>query len=284
MGVTHQKPADCVAVPPKGGKLFSLLIGLCPCGRRISRVSGLLTSAGCALPRMHSFQPTTTTTVCTNTVNPNTMAQSQSDEMSVDKTEKSERVVTYLTPDKKSAVETASGDQSVASWVRDAINQKLKNDQQEEILNSTNAEQRIRSLVAEASDDLEESTEQAADQIRQATQQYHQLLAVSGVYNIASFRLLGDNAGFTDGQRRTAIDDAVARLNEPDTPALNYADLIVDETGNDARASESRAEQNQEQQPQDGGAEIPDLTSSHRNDSDDSDDDDDNRGGIDDLV
>jgi hypothetical protein len=202
------------------------------------------------------------------------MAQSQSDDMSIDKSEKSERVCTYITPDKKSAVETASGDQSVAAWVRDAINAKLKNDQQEEILNSTNAEQRIQALVAEAVDDLEASTDDAAAQIQQATQQYHDLLALSAVYSVGSFRLLGDYGGFSDVQRQSAIEDGVARLQESDVPELDLSAIAGNNTtGNDARASESRAQnQQQGQQPPDSPDLSPPSTDGDDNDTTDLDD------------
>ena len=177
------------------------------------------------------------------------MAQSTTD-MSIDEQEKSERVCTYLTPTKKSAIETASGDQSVASWIRGAINQRLKQDQQNEILDGTNAEQRLEAIAAEAADDLEKQTEEAGKQIARATRQYHHLLAVNAVYSIASFRLLGDYGGFSDIQRKTAILDGQARLHDDDEPTLGWDDLgdPTDPPTDDARASESRA-QKQEQQP-----------------------------------
>jgi hypothetical protein len=201
------------------------------------------------------------------------MAQTQPDEMSVDENEKSERVVTYLTPDKKSAIETASGEQSVAAWVRDAVNTKLKNDQQEDILESTNAEQRIKALVAQAVDDLEASTGEAAAEIQQATQQYHDLLAINAVYSVGSFRLLGDYGDFSDPQRQAAIQAGVERLQESDVPEL---DLSALDSSNDARASESRAQDQQEGQPQQ--PQQPDLNPPSADA--DADDDDDDDGGL----
>lgn len=191
--------------------------------------------------------------------------------MSIDEEEKSERVCTYLTPTKKSAIETASGDQSVASWIRGAINQRLKADQQEEILEGTNAEQRLEALVAEAADDLEESTEKAAAQIQAATQQYHDLLAINAVYSVGSFRLLGDFGDFGDLQRKTAIENGVDRIQESDLPELDLTALGVDSTATaetDARASESRAQNQQD-------SDITDPRDRLTDDSDDSTDLDD---------
>ena len=193
--------------------------------------------------------------------------------MSIDEQEKSERVCTYLTPTKKSAIETASGDQSVASWIRGAINQRLKQDQQNEILDGTNAEQRLEAIAAEAADDLEASTEEAAAEIARATRQYHDLLAVNAVYSIASFRLLGDYGGFSDLQRKNAILDGQARLHDDDEPTLGWDELgeATDPPTDDARASESRAQQQ-------------DNSLRHPRDRDDSDDSGESGTDLDDIL
>lgn len=125
-------------------------------------------------------------------------------------TEKSERIVVYVTPDTKRAVENQAdaADESVAQFSRAAINHRLKAEQQDEILRQTNAEQRIEALIAQAKDEIEESTEELDKRL----QNWHEMIAIQGTYSIASFRLLGKH--HSDPERRTAIDYGSDRLNE----------------------------------------------------------------------
>jgi hypothetical protein len=153
------------------------------------------------------------------------MAQS-ADDVSSNEPEKSERIVTYVTPESKSAVEAASGEMSVASWVREAIDGKLKNAHQEAVVENTNAEERIEALIAEA-----------RDEIADATAEYHDLLAVNGVYSVAAFRLLGDFGDFSDLQRKTALEAGSETLQRY---PLDF-DLDTGSTAeSDTRASESQ--------------------------------------------
>jgi len=160
----------------------------------------------------------------------------------------------YLSNDLKQSIETQSerNDQSQNEWVRDAIRRKIKSERQESLLESTNAEQRLESIA-----------QSAADEIADATQQYHQLLALSAIYSIAGFRLVGDR-DFSDPQRETAIEAAQARLRQPDVPALPEFDSPPQQPDS-SRASGSRA---QSQQP------TPEPRPTDLNDSDEPDDDD----------
>jgi hypothetical protein len=167
-------------------------------------------------------------------------------------TEKSERVVTYVTPSTKAAIdqEATNRDVSRAELVRNSLHRELKAEQQERITKTTNAEQRIESLIAEARD----ATKEVSEEIDRATQQYHDLLAINAVYSVGSFRLLGDFGSFSDQQRQAAIESGVNRLQATDVPELDLSALGVDQQQqqrqSNTRASESRAQQQEGQQPQ----------------------------------
>jgi hypothetical protein len=166
-------------------------------------------------------------------------------------TEKTERVAVYVTPKTKTAIEQEANSQDVsqAEWIRSLIHRELKSEQQDRITKTTNAEQRIESLIAEARD----ATEQVAEEIETATQQYHDLLALNAVYSVGSFRLLGDYGGFSDPQRKAAIESGAARLRDTDLPELDLSALGTADSS--ARASGSRAKDQgqQPQQPNNGG-------------------------------
>ena len=161
----------------------------------------------CSVPVTFDVAP-----VCLHTDKP-MKADVAHENMSSGEPEKSERVVSYVTPQTKSAIEAASGELSVAAWIRSAIKKELKNEHQEAVVEGTNAEQRIEALIAEA-----------GDEIAEATREYHDLLALSAVYSVGSFRLLGDYGGFSDPQRKAAIEDGVSRVQEPDVPDFDLVD------------------------------------------------------------
>lgn len=118
-------------------------------------------------------------------------------------TEKSERLVVYVDPSTKQAVENQaeSLDESVAEFGRKAITYRLKAEQQDEILQQTNAEQRIEALIAEATDSIQEVNEDFRD-----------LLAKTGVYTIGNWELV--KRDYSDQQRQAALSAGSRRLRK----------------------------------------------------------------------
>jgi hypothetical protein len=158
---------------------------------------------------------------------------------------KTERVEIYVDEDMKQAIESAAdrADMTRSSWLRTAAERQLRQQEQGELTAATEAEERIERLIAEARDTFEEQSEQIADEIATATQEYHDLLAVSGVYSIAGFRLLGDYGDFSDPQRRAAIDHGVERMKK--WPVDVDPDEITadgDRSAGDSTRAETRAE------------------------------------------
>lgn len=165
---------------------------------------------------------------------------------------KSERLEIYVSEEQKQAIESAAdrADMTRSAWLREAADRALRAQEQDELTGATEAEERIERLISDARDTFEQQSEEIADEIATATKEYHDMLAVSGVYSIASFRLLGDFGDFSDPQRQAAIEAGAMRLR--DWPvSVDPAD-VMDSDGSataadtSARASESRAQDSED--------------------------------------
>lgn len=174
-----------------------------------------------------------------------------------------ERMTLYLSTDLKQSIETQSdrNDQTQNEWVRDAIRRKLKNERQESVIESTNAEQRLEALIKQVSDEIDE-----------VTQGYRDLMAKTGVYTIANWELI--KRDYSDVQRQQVLETGRKRLLDlPGEPHLRQQQQQQQQQQQSKpRASGSHAQDRQEQQQQDDGHDLTPPSTHRNNDSDDSDD------------
>jgi predicted DNA-binding protein len=184
-----------------------------------------------------------------------------------------ERMTLYLSTELKESIETQSdrNDQTQNEWVRDAIRRKIKNEKQESVIESTNAEQRLEAIA-------QETSEKMIDSVRQ----YQDLMAVDAAYSIVNFQVLkilhGDLA-------ETHIDDMFSHAHQvmhkrsdeviPDDLDPGIPQQQQQQSNPRASGSHAKNQQNQQQQ-QDDDDELTKPSVLRNNDSDDSDDDGDN--------
>jgi transposase-like protein len=161
--------------------------------------------------------------------------------------EKSEKIAMYVDEDMKQAISAAAdrADMPMAAWMRQAAERQLRAERQDELVETTQAEQRIERLI-----------DQATTEISQAAEGMHEITAKTGVYTIANWELL--KTGFSDPKRQQALSTGSQRLRD-DLEALGLdvpepepqpADDTAD--GDTSARAETRAEEDSDDDRDDG--------------------------------
>lgn len=97
--------------------------------------------------------------------------------------------------------EADAADETLSGYVNDVVQDHLRRKATDELEDHVHAEDRIRALTAEAS-----------DEVRQATREIADMNAKMGAYAVATFELLKDD--HKDARRREALSTGARRLRE----------------------------------------------------------------------
>ncbi|WP_049904058.1 hypothetical protein [Halococcus agarilyticus] len=112
-------------------------------------------------------------------------------------------IATYVSDETKAELDRRAEVEGISrsQYLNDLIHREFQRDEQERAASELRAEQRIRALMNEA-----------ADEIRQASEEMREMNAKAGAYAAANFELL--KRDHTDGVRRDALETGSRRLRQ----------------------------------------------------------------------
>jgi hypothetical protein len=176
----------------------------------------------------------------------------------------------YVEQDTKDQLrrEAEDRDLSLSDYCLGLIDRARKEDAEDDLAESLDAEGRLLSIAAEATDQIEQSTKRVEDVARAI----EEIQARTGTYAIANFELLGQS--FPDANRRQALTTGRSRVRTPfekhDIPDLNATSSSSNSsssTGTSDRTSSSRTSRTQQ-----GSTDSNATAATDEGDEDDDDD------------
>jgi len=137
-------------------------------------------------------------------------------------------IATYVSDEAKAELDRRADVEGISrsQYLNDLIHREFQRDEQERAASELRAEQRIRALMTEA-----------ADEIRQASEEMREMNAKAGAYAAANFELL--KRDHTDGVRRDALETGSRRLRQDLDDAHADLDAIAENADADRESSVS---------------------------------------------
>lgn len=142
-------------------------------------------------------------------------------------TTRDQQVTAYVDADLRTELEARAEkkDMSVSRLVAEVLEAYVEDDLVAMTSRQTEAEQRIEELVATATDDIGETTQEALDRIVARTELMERILLRIGIYSVGNWELLTDNV--KEHRRSKAMQAASDVLK----PAGDEIDIDINEIG-----------------------------------------------------
>lgn len=124
---------------------------------------------------------------------------------------------------------------SVSELMRETLKRRIHEENKENVVRESKAEERIENLIAQGKDEIRQEVRQDLSEFKEVAQQVQEVTAKTGVYTIANWELIKGDV--SDGKRQHALSTGSSRLRDDLLEGLDLDPEAVEVDENDSNGS-----------------------------------------------